>query len=93
MDDSERLFVNGSLTFRRVMAYAESGVTDMNSPESGSGRHRRRFGFRHVLRRRWADWVVTVVFVAACLVALLLLLDVIDSTIAKPERGGVVTTH
>jgi len=55
-------------------------------------RRRRRFSkFRRSVRRRWADIVVGTVFVFACLVALLLLLDVIDTTIAKPERPGAVS--
>jgi hypothetical protein len=33
--------------------------------------------------------VVTIVFVLACVVALLLLLDVIDRTIEKPDRSTV----
>jgi len=44
---------------------------------------------RRTFRRRWADMVVTIVFVLACVVALLLLLDVIDRTIEKPDRSTV----
>jgi len=44
---------------------------------------------RRTFRRRWADMVVTVVFVLACVVALLLLLDVIDRTIERPDRQTV----
>ena len=33
--------------------------------------------------------LVTVVFVIACVIALLLLLDVIDRTIEKPERQTI----
>jgi hypothetical protein len=53
-----------------------------------SGRHRRRSHVPHAVRRRWADYVVMVVLVAVCLIALLLLVDVIDTTFSKPERLG-----
>ena len=54
-------------------------------------RRRSHFGrnIRRGFRRRWAEMVVTVVFVLACVVALLLLLDVIDRTIEKPERQTI----
>lgn len=44
---------------------------------------------RRTFRRRWADMVITVVFVLACVIALLLLLDVIDRTLEKPERQTI----
>ncbi|HUO51004.1 MAG TPA: hypothetical protein VMT93_00665 [Gemmatimonadaceae bacterium] len=42
-------------------------------------RRRRHSKLHHVIRRRWTDLVVGVVFVVACLVALLLIMDVIDT--------------
>ncbi len=56
----------------------------MRSPTSR--RHRRLSNIRRTIRRRWADYVVVVALIIACLVALFLLLDVIDTTIDKPER-------
>jgi hypothetical protein len=58
----------------------------MRSPSRRSRRHRRLSNVRRLVRRRWADYVVIVALIIACLVALFLLLDVIDTTIAKPER-------
>ena len=58
----------------------------MRSPTTVTGRHRRHSNVRRLIRRRWADYVVIVTLIIACLVALFLLLDVIDTTIAKPER-------
>jgi hypothetical protein len=49
-------------------------------------RHRRFSHVRRLIRRRWADYVVVVALTFACLIALFLLLDVIDNTIAKPDR-------
>jgi hypothetical protein len=63
----------------------------MNNSAAAATRRRRR---RHSvvttrLRRHWADYVVIVTFVGACLVALLLLMDVIDNTISRPDKQGV----
>ena len=65
----------------------------MTAPAKTLRRRRRRHSrFRHLIRRRWTDLVVTAVFVFACLVALLLILDVLDRTIDRPGRAPVVIT-
>lgn len=66
-------------------------MPQMNTPATHRRRHRRLSKLRRAFRRRWFEGVVTVGFTVACVVALLLLLDVIDRTIAKPDRGGIVT--
>jgi uncharacterized membrane protein len=58
----------------------------MRQPTTVTRRHRRHSSVRRLIRRRWADYVVITALIIACLVALFLLLDVIDTTISKPDR-------
>jgi hypothetical protein len=57
--------------------------------ESASTKRKRRHTWiRRSLRRHWSDYVIVFVFVVACVVALLLLMDVVETSVNKKEKVG-----